>query len=339
LLALCLLLAPALHAQQPAAPGRSVVFAAADSEAIAQFEERPAITRRMVDQLVLATTRQPDVARAWRSLVAPADRVGIKISAAGGRYFSTHRGIVEAVIEGLAQADIPRERIVIWDRDLNDLRNAGFTPRVAGCAVQAIDPPRGFDREATFSAASLGRLIWGDLLFRKKRRASTDSDELSSTSHLARILTRGVTKIINLPMLAEDPACGVRGALYNVTVPNVDNWRRFTQPGGRGAAGIAALYADERVGPKVVLHLMDGLLAQYAGGPRFDPNYAFAHATLYASKDPVALDATALRLLEPWRKEAKLPPIGPRAEWLQAAAELGLGHFHEEEIDLVAVAR
>ena len=38
---------------------------------------------------------------------------------------------------------------------------------------------------------------------------------------------------------------------------------------------------------------MDGLVAQYAGGPQSQPNYAIHHATLYASKDPVALDAVA----------------------------------------------
>ena len=63
------------------------------------------------------------------------------------------------------------------------------------------------------------------------------------------------------------------------------------------------------MGPKVVLNLMDGLIAQYGGGPEWQPNYSWTHATLYASKDPVAIDATALRLLEKWRQrgEAALP--------------------------------
>ena len=52
---------------------------------------------------------------------------------------------------------------------------------------------------------------------------------------------------------------------------------------------------------------MDGLLAQYAGGPESQPNYAFPFATLYASKDPVAIDAIALRQLEEWRKKRQAP--------------------------------
>ena len=110
--------------------------------------------------------------------------------------------------------------------------------------------------------------------------------------------------------------------------------RRFTQSDGEAATGIADLYADEHIGPKVVLHIMDALLAQFAGGPRFNPNYAFSYHTIYASKDPVALDANALRLIEGWRKEAKLPPIGRRAEWLESAEQMGLGHYAESRITL-----
>ena len=118
-----------------------------------------------------------------------------------------------------------------------------------------------------------------------------------------------MTKIINLPVLADETHIGVAGALYNVTVPNVDNWRRFLALEGGATDSIPDLYADEHLAPKIVLHLMDGLTAQYADGPRGNPNYAFAHATLYASRDPVALDATAARKIEGWRKESKLPSI------------------------------
>jgi Domain of unknown function (DUF362) len=329
------------HAQQeklPAEAQRSVVYVASDSQAIEQLEEQPAVTRRMVDRLVIAATQQPDLARAWRSLVSPADRVGIKVSAAGGRYFASHHGIVEAIAAGLEQAGVPRTRILIWDRDAADLRDAGFLPRFAGCEVRAIDRSRGYDRENPFIGGGLGRLIWGDVLFREKKRRRDDANDLSSKSFLAAILTREVTKIINVPVFADEAGCGISGALYNVTVPNVDNWRRFTQAEGGAPAGIAGLYADPRIGPKVVLHIMDGLLAQYAGGPRFAPNYAFEHHTIYASKDPVAIDATALRLIESWRKMANLPPIGARGEWLEAATEMGLGNFASAQISLEHVA-
>lgn len=325
------------------APAISAVYFAQSADAVDRYEENAAITRRMVDRLVMDVTGQDSVAGAWRTLVSPNDRVGIKVATAGAPYCSSHPGVVEAIVAGLEQAGIPRKKVIVWDRDPEMLKRAGFDGR-GGYSVQAIDPPRGYDREATFTAAVLGKLIWGDLLFREKVRRpdgkrASESEQLSSTSHLATILTRGVTKIINVPVLSEEAGCGVAGALYNMTVPNVDNWRRFLTLDAENTESIASLYADERIAPKVVLHIMDALVAQYAGGPRFQPNYAFAHGTIYASRDPVALDSIGLRKLDEWRKLAKFAPIGARANWLQSAEQLGVGHFAPEKISLMPAAR
>lgn len=324
----------------PASPTSTIYFAQ-DSQSLEQFVENPAVTRRMVDRLVRTVTGQPDSARAWRSLVAPTDRVGIKISAAGGAYFASHRGIVNAIVDGLEQAGVPRARIIVWDREKDDLRDAGYTNQRGGFPVESIAPTTGYDRTAVFTAPVLGKLIWGDALFEEKQskfgKRANEADQLSSNSHFANVLSRQITKIINVPVLSDHAGCGVGGAIYNVTIPNIDNWRRFTQSEGEASSGLADLYADEHIGPKVVLHIMDALLAQFAGGPHFNPNYAFAYHTIYASKDPVALDANALRLIEGWRKESKLPPIGKRAEWLESAEQMGLGHFAENKILLRAV--
>ncbi len=58
----------------------------------------------MVDRLVCASTGKPNVADAWRSLVSPTDRVGIKVSTQAGPVGGTHPEIVAAVINGLKQA-------------------------------------------------------------------------------------------------------------------------------------------------------------------------------------------------------------------------------------------
>jgi hypothetical protein len=334
----CLPLRAAEPQSAPPVPAFSTIYCAQEALALDQFVENPTVTRRMVDRLVRAVTGQTETKRAWQSLVAPTDRVGIKVSAVGGRYFGSHRGIVEAVVEGLEQAGVPRSRVVVWDRDLEDLRAAGFVRQRGGYGVASVPPITGYDRTAVFSAPVLGKLIWGDALFAEKQgklgKKMIEADQLSSNSCLASVLTKQVTKIINIPVLSDEAGCGVAGAIYNMTVPNIDNWRRFTQTEGDGASALIDLYADERVGGKVVLTIMDALLAQYAGGPRFNPNYAFPYHMIYASKFPVALDANAFRLIENWRKEAKLPPIARRVEWLESGEEMGLGHFAESEIVL-----
>lgn len=319
----------------PPPPAVSQVYSISDSSAINGFEENPATTRALTDRLILAVTGQSTIAAAWRTLVSPEDKVGIKISTEGGHYLHSHQGIITAVCDGLEAAGIPRSKIIIWDRESANLKAAGYFQIRGGPRLLSIDPPRGFDPQAKIVAPILGKLIWGDFGFNgKKVKGSLGSglDELSSESHFATILTQEVTKVINVPVFCESRGCGVAGALYNMTIPNMDNCRRFMQPGG--SSSIIDAYMDPRVGPKVVLTIMDGLIAQYAGGPDFNSNYAINFHTLYASKDPVAIDATVLRLIEEWRKDAKLPPSKESAAWIQEGEVMGLGHFAEEAIEL-----
>lgn len=307
-----------------------------------RFTENPSVSRRMVDQVVKSVTNETDIARAWRKLVSPKDKIGIKVNAAGGRNFATRLGVVRAIIDGLEQAGVNPKNVIVWDRDLNELREAGFDPKYLGAQVRGIDQPRGWDRSAPFAAPSLGKLIWGDLLFSEKNkkipgRPQTESDQLSATSHFPTILTKDVTKIINVPTLVDDVGCGVAGAFYNIGVRNLDNWRRFVAPGMSAADSIPEIYDDPNIGPKVVINILDGLIAQYAGGPEGNPNYAFPHATIYGSTDPVAIDSVALRNIEAWRKMAKLPPIAKRTEWLKVAEEMGVGVADSKKISLLAV--
>jgi hypothetical protein len=322
---------------KPAAPARAAIYSVSDPSALAHFDENPGVTRAMTDRLIAAVTGERDMGQAWRTLVRPTDRVGIKVSTAGGTYRSSHRGVLASVVAGLERAGVPRSRVIIWDRHTSDLRAAGFSANWSGVSVRGIDPPRGLDPSAKVNAPILGKLIWGDVLFRGKRpglREIIDPDAgLSSESHLPLVLTRDVTRIINIATIADDAGCGIAGALYNLTVNNVDNNRRFSQP--QGAFTIPDVYMDERIAPKVALHIVDGLVAQYAGGPEFQANYSFAHSTLYASKDPVALDSHALRLMEGWRVQSKLPPIGRRGAWLADAQEVGAGIAAEERIDVI----
>jgi len=131
--------------------------------------------------------------------------------------------------------------------------------------------------------------------------------------------------------MSDSGSCGIAGCIYNMTIPNIDNWRRFIQsPWGQSA--IAEIYHNPMVGSKVVLNIMDGLVAQYAGGPEPQPNFAIHHATILASKDPVAIDALAVRQIEEWRAKARLMPISPLAQHVQAAGQLGLGNAEVIEV-------
>jgi hypothetical protein len=318
------------------APTPSVVYRAHDGDAIHDYKANPEVVRRMTNSLVLAVTRQSDIASAWRSLVKPNDRIGIKISAAGGELFTSHRDIVNAIVDGLVAAGHSRRDIIVWDKSLGGIKEAGYTGN-EGYQLRSIPPIDGYDAKATISAPFLGNLIWGDFEYvgnRGEMPLLSETENTSSVSHLSKIIANEVTKIINVPVLSDSIRNGIAGCLYNVTIPNVDNWRRFGLPPDFGASSIPEIYNDPHVGSKVVLNLMDGLLAQYAGGPESQPAYSFPFATLYASKDPVAIDATALRHLEEWRQKRKVPPIKRMGAQVQVAAEMGLGNADLSRIEI-----
>ena len=296
----------------------------------------------MVDRLVLAVTGQADIAHAWSSLVSPNDKIGIKISAAGGGIFTTHRDVVNAIVDGLVVAGHSRDSIIVWDRTLSGISEAGYRVGHEGYQLLSVPPRDGYDPKTEFVAPLFGRLIWGDLEFQSDRGMIpllSDKEITSEKSHFCRIVSSQVTKIINVPVMSDSSTNGVDGCLYNVTIPNVDNWRRFSQTRGSGGAGIAGIYRHPLIGKKVVLNIMDGLVAEYAGGPESQPNYAVHFATLLASKDPVAIDSIALQRIEEWRANAKLPPIGRLAAHIQIAAQIGIGNADPARIEIRNVTR
>src|SRR6266487_2309677 len=314
----CAISSGVAQGQQPA-PTPSIVYAVRNPDSIKQYKTNPHIVREMVNRLVMAATGQSDVGKAWASLVAPNDRVGIKICAAGGELFTTHHDIVNAIVDGLAAAGHPRGSIIVWDRSLGGVKEAGYRPSADGYQLKAIAPREGYDPKTVLSAPLLGKLIWGDSEYigdLGKMPMLSDTENTSNVSHFSKIVSTEVDKVINVPVMSISETNGIAGCIYNMTIPNIDNWRRFAQGSRFGAESLAEIYANPIIAKKVVFNLMDGLIAQYAGGPQPQPNYAVHHATLYASRDPVALDAIALKRLEEWRKRGSLRPVGSVAAYI-----------------------
>jgi len=249
---------------------------------------------------------------------------------------------VDAIVDGLVAAGHPRGSIIVWDRSLGGIKDAGYRPGVDGYQLKAIAPHTGYDPNAILSAPLIGKLIWGDLDYQSyegKMPLLSDTENISNVSHFSKIISTEVTKIINVPVMSSSEMNGIAGCIYNVTIPNIDNWRRFAQGSRFGAESLAEIYNDPIIAKKVAFNLMDGLVAQYAGGPQSQPNYAVHYATLYASKDPVALDAVALRRLEEWRARASLPPIGRAASYVGFASQLGLGNSAPNRIEVKNIGR
>jgi uncharacterized protein (DUF362 family) len=291
---------------------------------------REGMVRRMVDSVVKAAAGQPDLAAAWRTFVRPSERVGLKVSTAAAPVSSTHPAVVAAVAEGLVAAGVPPGHIVIWDREGRDLRRAGYGELARRFRVTGTDEAGGYSDKGTVTAAVMGKLIIGDRDFHAGQRQQT-----SSKSHLSVVLAGEVDKVIHLPVLTDSTFSGVNGALSGMVLDNLDNWRRLARPPHHGDPFLPELYADPRIGGKVVLTILDALRPQYAGGPFPGAQDKTNYGAIFASLDPVALDATGLRLLDDFRSEAGMPLWEKKVRWPATAEILGIGTAAEDRIELI----
>ena len=330
------------RAEEPATISR--IFYASDTNSLSKTRlANPSVIQLMVDKIVFALTGKTDRAAAWGSLVKPTDRVGIKVSAAGRTVSGTHPEVVNAIANGLIAAGVPPSNIIVWDRNLEDLLAAGFRRESRLYQLRWVDPVTGYDRKSQVTAPVLGRLIWGDSAFGNRTSTRMEDilssgEQLSSSSYFSKVLSKDVTKVINVPALSDSFLTGVNGALANMTLPNLDNWRRFTRDPAFGDPYLAEIYADDMIRGKVVLTILDALILQYAGGPFPNPGFTIANHTLFASKDPVAIDATAARLLNENRAPSKLPSLDEMTHWIESASLIGLGKYKESDIELVPIA-
>lgn len=317
-----LLLTVLLGVAATAAQGASRVIAVRDKSA--------SNLRTMVAAGLKTLTGAPDEAAAWRAIVSSNDVVGIKINTQAAPLLATHRAVVDALVDGLRSAGLSAEQIWIFDRDPAKMRQAGFAAEGAAREV-AVTAENAWDAESFYENKLVGRLIWGDLLFR------VQEEQLSTRSHLPKLLTRTLTKLINVPALQSHDACGLCGCLHNLSLGMVDNTRRFEQYGQNGDPAIAEICALPVIRRKLALNVMDALVAGYAGGPTFRPQYSWQPNTLFFSFDPVAVDAVCLQLIEAKRKEANISPLGARAAHIATAARLGLGQSDLNRIQLVEI--
>jgi len=332
-----------LWAQKSEPTEKSKVFYAMESSVLGNKRlVNPLAVRRMVDNLVMTATGKPDCASAWASLVKPTDHVGIKVAAAGKAVSGTHPEVVHAIAAGLAEAGVPPGNIIVWDRNRDDLIAAGFKMNSGLYQLRWVDPSNGYDTKSLLTAPVVGRLIWGDSGFGSKTGTRLEDrlitgEQLSSNSYFAKVLTKEVTKVINVPSLTDSFLTGVNGALANMTLPNIDNWRRFTRPPDFGDPFLAEIYADEKIRQKIVFTILDALIMQYAGGPSANPVCTTEQFQLYAGFDPVAIDATAVKLLNENRVPSKLPPLDSMTKWLESASTIGIGKFEDKDIELIRV--
>ena len=316
------LLAAAVAANSPArgpkTPARVVIVE--DAQSIEDFNPRPEVIQKMVESGVQRLTGKTKNRDAWRTLVSPKDRVGLKVFASPGAYSGTRKAVVAAVIQQLLGAGVPATNIIVWDRQLVDLRLAGFFDLAEQFGVRiAASSDAGYDETKFYDTALLGRLVYGDLEFGKK------GPGVGRKSFVSKLVTQEMTKIISITPLLNHNVVGVSGNLYGLAMGSVDNIIRFEADRDRLFNAVPELCALPVLGDRVVLNIVDALVCQYEGGERGLLHYSTTLGQLRFSLDPVALDVLSLQELDRQRRAVKKTEAENYMELYRNASLLEIG--------------
>lgn len=306
--------------QARTAPLQAQVFVVQDSEATEAFAPRPNRVQAMVTRAITNLTGKATVPEAWRSLVSTQDTVGIKVFSEPGPNSGTRPAVVAAVVQGLLDAGLPPDHVIIWDKRQIDLRIAGymtlakqFGVRVAGSAEA------GYDEIKFYDTPLLGNLVWGDLEFGRK------SAGFGRKSFVSKLVVDQMTKIINITPLMNHNEVGVAGNLFSLALGSVDNTTRFEADPDRLARVVPEIYALPSLSDRVVLNIVDALICQYEGEERSLLHYSTVLNQLRFSRDPVALDVLSIQELDAQRQIAKVPPVKANLDLYNNAELIELG--------------
>jgi hypothetical protein len=260
--------------------------------------------RQMLDASITELTGQNDASKAWAALFSPNERIAIKVNTIRTSHFWTHVPLVMAVTDCLQDAGVSAEQIIVFDRDADELADAGFPLNKDGPGVRC------YGTDGNFTAG------WAVL----------DID-----AQFSDILLH-CDALINMPILKQHNMSGISFAMKN-------HYGTFDKPGyfhgERLVDGIAALNGLPPIRERTRLIIGDVLEIVKSGWKK-----AMAGDSILMSFDPVAHDTIGLQLYsEALASEGGNPAISEKfaIPWLESGAALGLGTNDVNHMELVNV--
>jgi len=301
--------------------------------------------RREVERGMAALTGEKRMGKAWRQFVGPKDIVGIKVNPIGGAILSTKPEVVDAIVEGLLAAGVRKANIVIWDRRLFQLADAGFTEarfpgiRILGTEMKGPNGEFYDDKGELWARDNVDREALPyvvDLEMKYNKELLGYMINEGKESYFTKIVTEKVTKIVNVPIFKNSGAT-VTCCLKNLAYGSVSNTSRLHKIWMNSVVEPCAFPV---LRDKVVLNIVDGLQACYDGGPGANPKFVYDANLLLFGTDPVAVDAVAHDILVKERMARGVQQTdSPRqSAFLEIAAGLGLGVAARDKIETRDVA-
>jgi hypothetical protein len=263
--------------------------------------------------------------------------------------------VLVKVVRCLRELGIPAKDIIVFERYASEFCEAGYKDLVErelpgvrwhassiGYSDQQLDIA-GFDGHRDNYAPEVARHVAGydpDVFTSMGYCAPEHSkhDDRRFRSHLSLIVTRLVNKIITLPVLKDHRSAGVTLALKNLSHGMNNNVARSHLsgiahgfgPGTEHVTGpnqcntfIPQAVSQHALRQKATLHILDGLIGVYEGGPGcWNKTWAtWRHKGLFFATDPVALDHVGWDLINAERARHGWAPV-ERMGWLYQTPEV-----------------
>jgi uncharacterized protein (DUF362 family) len=344
-------------------PGRVVEVRHAGSVS-ADYTINDDAVRQMMTHGMRSLTGSYDVRMAWRRFFQSDDVVGIKVNPVGQRAggqqgsISSPQVVLEIVRCLHEHAGIPRRNIILFERYADAFRQAGYEGLLT---ERDMDGVRWHASSAQYDDSQLA--IDGQLPSDRDRHVvgydpdvfvsmgfampgQSVRDDRRFRSHLSMLVTRMCSKIINIPCLKDHRSAGVTLALKNMSHGMNNNVCRSHTPNIYRASGtvsgpnqcntfIPTAVAQRPLMEKMTLHILDGLVGVYEGGPgSWNRTWATWPArSLFFATDPVAMDHVgwdiidAKRALEGWAPVGHMGMIQRGPSWQLSPRQATLAAF------------
>jgi uncharacterized protein (DUF362 family) len=275
------------------------------------------VVREMMARGMRSLTGEETPLAAWKRFFEPEDVVGIKVNCGGHPFVVSAPEIVAEVVRQLLAIGIAPSQIYVYERFQNQLDAVNYASALpAGIQIAAAEAANrrlengGYDPLTYVEADFFG--------------------EEDTRSNLMRLVTRRLTKIINIPNMKDHGATGVTGCLKNIAYGSFSNVARTHARGvSHTLSFVGTLAAVEPLRSRAVLQVMDGLRGVWHGGPfARSRRYVFHPRQILFGTDPVALDRLLLDIIEEKRQAE-----GAISIWDRSPSRLRMGDERGRDLD------
>jgi uncharacterized protein (DUF362 family) len=277
----------------------------------------PEVVREMLARGICSLTGEASATAGWKRFFVPADVVGIKVNCGGHPFVVSAPEIVAEVVRQLLAVGLTPAQIYVYERFQNQLDAVNYGPGLpAGVQIVAAEAAnRRLDNGGYDPATYVEADFFG---------------EEDTRSNLMRLVSRRVTKIINIPNMKDHGATGVTGCLKNIAYGSFSNVARTHARGvSHTLSFVGTLAAVEPLRSRTVLQIMDGLRGVWHGGPfARSRRYVFHPRQILFGTDPVAIDRLLLDIIDDKRKAS-----GAISIWDRSPATLRLDGEQERDLD------